>query len=110
MRKNRAFTIIEVMIVVMVIGILMAIAVPNWIRARERSRTESCYANMREIEHAKQRFAIENKLSGTAPVSAAEIAPEFLKNAMPLCPSAGTYTIGTVDATPSCSIHGVLPY
>lgn len=105
MRKG-AFTLVELMVVVMVLGILMAIAVPNWVRARETARRDSCLNNLREIEHAKQRYAMEFRLAGTDAVNEADIAPEFLKNQFPQCPNGGTYTLGVVDEQPSCSIHG----
>ncbi len=94
------------MIVVMIIGILLAVAVPQWVGARERSRERACLSNLKEIANAKDRWAMENRMSGAATPSATDIAPEFLKGSMPVCPSGGTYTIGVVDDEPSCSVHG----
>ena len=97
---------VEIMIVVLIIGILMAIAVPQWVSARERTRVRACLRNLTEIDNAKARWAMENSLPGTAVPTAADIAPIFIKGQMPVCPTSGTYTINNVDSEPSCSVHG----
>lgn len=94
------------MIVVMIIGILLAVAVPQWMGARERTRARTCLSNLKEIEGAKARWAMENGQPGTVVPTEAQIAPEFLKRSMPVCPSGGAYTINAVDAECSCSVHG----
>ena len=103
MKRNRAFTLVEIMIVVLIIGILLAIAVPNFIRARESSRTKTCIANLKQIDAAKEQWAMENKAKdGDA---CGNLVPDYLK-AMPSCPAGGTYTIGNVGTNPTCSIAG----
>lgn len=105
-RTKKAFTLVEIMIVVMIIAILLAIAAPQWVRAREHSQLTSCLSNLREIEHSKQRWAIENRKSGSDTPTAAELAPDFLKGVFPSCSTNGTYTISQVDQLASCSVHG----
>jgi len=100
--KKKGFTLIEIMIVVMIIGILLAIAVPNFVRARETSRASSCAANLKQINSAKEQYAMENRLGTGAAVTAANVAPNYIK-AMPACPSGGAYTIAAVGTNPSCS-------
>jgi len=101
-RKSKGFTLVEIMIVVLIIGILLAIAVPNFIKARENSRIRTCIANLRQIEAAKEQWAMENKKGSTTPTTA-NLSPDYMKS-FPTCPSgAVAYTIGQVDANPTCS-------
>ncbi|MBN8690047.1 MAG: prepilin-type N-terminal cleavage/methylation domain-containing protein [Armatimonadetes bacterium] len=108
-KKNKGFTLVEIMIVVLIIGILLAIAVPNFVRARETSRTRTCVGNLKQIDSAKEQYAMENRLASGAAVAWANLAPDYLKR-QPACPSGGTYTIGNVGTDPTCSTAGhVLP-
>jgi len=94
------------MIVVAIIGIIVAIAVPAFLRARERSRASSCQENLAKIDSAKEQYALEFKLTnGQAVASTAEVigANKYLKRA-PFCPSGGSYTYNRIGETPTCSI------
>jgi len=59
------FTLVEIMIVVAIIGLLAAIAIPNFVRARQTSQTNACINNLRQIDAAKQEWALENGKSAT---------------------------------------------
>ena len=102
-KARRAFTLVEIMIVVLIIGILLAIAIPNFIRARESSRAKSCQANLKQIDSSTEQYLMDNKTTTYPALSA--LSPTYLKSA-PSCPSGGTYTIGSASASPSCSIGG----
>lgn len=107
--KKKGFTLVEIMIVVLIIGILLAIAVPNFLRARESSRTRSCIANLRQIEAAKEQWAMDNKKGATDTPAQADLAPTYVKS-YPSCPSGGAYTIGDMSTNPVCNQAGhVLP-
>ena len=104
-----AFTMVELMIVVAVIGLLAAIAVPSFVRARTVSQTSACINNLRQIDDAAQEWALDNHMAADATVSFANIQ-SYLKNAI-LCPSAGagatfadSYTLTTVSNKPACNV------
>ena len=66
MRKMKGFTLVEIMIVVAIIGLLVAIGVPGFIKARDNARKNSCYNNMRVISHAIQQYTIDNNIASNS--------------------------------------------
>jgi prepilin-type N-terminal cleavage/methylation domain-containing protein len=108
--KNRTshksgFTLVEIMIVVAIIGLLAAIAIPNFVRARTQSQKNACINNLRQIDGSVQQWALENKQASTAAVSFGAISG-YLKNSV-ICPSGGTtfansYTLHGVTGKPTC--------
>jgi prepilin-type N-terminal cleavage/methylation domain-containing protein len=105
--RNRAFTLVEIMIVVLIIGILMAIAVPNFVKARESSRRSTCVANLKQVDSAKEQWAMDTRRNaGDACALTDLVGATLYMKANPTCPSGGTYTVGNVGANPTCSIAG----
>ena len=104
---RRAFTLVEIMIVVLIIGILLSIAVPQWLRARERSRSKQCIATLKQLDGAKEYFAYENSLSNGAAVTMNDLWPSYIRQSTPpTCTAGGTLNVNVVGTAPSCSIVG----
>jgi prepilin-type N-terminal cleavage/methylation domain-containing protein len=109
--SNPGFTLVEIMIVVAIIGLLAAIAIPNFVRARQTSQQKACISNLRQIDGAAQTWALENqKTSGDTYVL--DYIKPYLKldsaNNIPACPAGGTYTPGAaVSNAPTCSFSAL---
>ena len=100
------FTLVEIMIVVCIIGLLAAIAIPNFVRARNRTQSATCIENLRLISSCKHQWALENKKTDTDTPTTADIATYLRGNLYPSCPSGGTYTVNPVSTEPSCDVLG----
>ena len=92
------------MIVVAIIGLLAAIAIPNFIKARQKAQTNACIGNLKQIQGAIQVWAIDNNKAGTDTPTSANLMPDYVKGSVWLkCPASGTtYTIPTVSTDPAC--------
>ncbi len=112
-KMRRGFTLVEVVIVVLILGILMAIAVPNFLSARSRSQQRSCIANLHLIEAAKEQWAMDTAAAATSSPTQTQLvgtAADGYVRSWPTCAGGGTYTIGTMLVRPTCNQAGhVLP-
>lgn len=102
----RAFTLIEIMIVVAIIGLLAGIAVPNFLKARTQSQTSACINNLRQIDGAKEQLAFEAKLAVGSSVTETSVNAYIKGGNIPTCPASGSYTYNAVGTNPACNISG----
>ena len=104
------FTLLEIMLVCAVIGILVAIAIPNFMSARTSSQANACINNLRQIDSAAAQFAIEKGKSIGATINyPSDLTPYFRLNSsssIPPCPAGGNYTVAPVGSDPqaACSV------
>jgi prepilin-type N-terminal cleavage/methylation domain-containing protein len=105
--QKQGFTLVEIMIVVMIIGLLAAIALPGFQKARESSQENACINNLRVIEGAKDQYAIEqNMTTGDTPTYSNIFGTGAFIDDTPECPGGGSYTFGAIGTDSTCSIAG----
>jgi prepilin-type N-terminal cleavage/methylation domain-containing protein len=106
---RRGFTLIELMIVVTIFGLLLGLALPNFIKARVRARQQLCIENLSQIESAKQIWGVEHaKKDGDVPTEAELVGADLYMKKKPVCPAGGSYTMNAIGANASCNIDGHL--
>jgi prepilin-type N-terminal cleavage/methylation domain-containing protein len=106
------FTLVEIMIVVAIIGLLVAIAIPNFVHARSASQQNACINNLRQIDGAAQTWALENNRSSSDPYTIPLVKPYIKLDSngnLPACPAGGLYNQGTiyVSNSPTCTLSTI---
>jgi prepilin-type N-terminal cleavage/methylation domain-containing protein len=106
-KSTSAFTLIEIMVVITIIGVLAAMAVPNILESVEKSRRETCVINLKNIEGAKVRWAAEHRKLSTETPSNDDLfgKGKYIRDIL-VCPAGGAYSLNPVDDRPTCSVAG----
>ena len=100
--NKKGFTLVEIMIVVAIIGLLAAIGIPSFKKARDNSRTKACVNNLRMIAAGTEQYMMDNNATAATLAQACS----YIKSGEPDCPAQGTYTVGTETSDPTCSKSG----
>src|SRR6201998_393523 len=110
--KKNGFTLVEIMIVVAIIGLLAAIAIPNFVKARTTSQANACINNLRQIDAAANQFALEkSRTTGSTCSLSTDLTPYIKMNSAGKGapgPAGGTYTDAiTIGTNPVCSLSSL---
>jgi len=92
---------------IFVVGLLAAIAIPNFVKARQQAQLHGCLRNMASIQTAKEMWAKENaKVDADVPSDTDLFGAGKSISEKPRCPANGRYSLNSVQETPTCTIHG----
>lgn len=111
MKNRKGFTLIELMIVIAIIGILAAMAIPNFKKAREQAREKACYSNIRVLLGAIEMYNMDHSVMLDTPEQGKLTGAAGYLKAEVVCPETGGSYVGSnlsKDGVLSCSLHGAV--
>lgn len=101
--RRRGFTLLEILIVVSILGLLVALAIPNFVKSRAYAKRQLCIENLTQIESAKQIWGVETGQSdGDTPTDADLFGPTSYMKERPECPTGARYELGPIGTDASC--------
>ena len=105
--RASGFTLVEIMIVVAIIGLLIAVAVPNFSKMRKDAQKTACHSQLKQIDGSKEMWATQEKRADGDTPSESQLG-DYFKDGMPACPGGGAYSIAPVGTDATCSVHAKL--
>jgi len=112
LKNKKGFTLVEIIIVVGIIALLSIIAFPNFANSRQRTLQNSCILNLKQLESAINRYAIDNNLGSDDIITMSNLIPNYIRST-PICPAGGTYNVTegiNAGSRPTCTVDKhVLP-
>jgi prepilin-type N-terminal cleavage/methylation domain-containing protein len=103
-RRKQGFTLIEILVVVAVMGLVVGIAIPAFMKSRTQARKQVCIENISQIESAKQQWGLEmQKKEGDIPGDGDLIGPMLFMKRKPECPGGGSYDYMPIGKTATCT-------
>jgi prepilin-type N-terminal cleavage/methylation domain-containing protein len=111
-KSARAFTLVEIMMVVLILSMLLAIVVPYYVKQRATAQANACINNLLKIENAACEFALETGKKTGDPINFPADLKPYLKltqaSEIPPCPAGGIYTLNFVGTNPLCSLGSLV--
>ena len=107
MKLKKGFTLVEIMIVVAIIAILAAVAIPNFLKYRADARTQSCVSNMKQLQTATESWRTTQSDPTAVPAVDALVGTEttkYIRKESIACPEGGSYTIATADGSTAITV------
>ncbi len=109
--RKAGFTLVEILIVVVILGLLAAIAIPSYVKARATSQANACINNLRQIDAAANQFALEQRKRTGQPIDYPDDLTPYIRlnaqSSIPLCPAGGAYFCNTVGNSPTCTLSNL---
>ena len=107
-KKESGFTLVEIAIVGAIIGLLAAIALPNFSKVRTAAQANSCLNNLRIIDQAKELYATESFVNNGVTPSDSSLSP-YIRGGIQIaknCPARGTVSTNAIGQNPTCTVSG----
>ncbi|MCL4179734.1 MAG: type II secretion system GspH family protein [Verrucomicrobia bacterium] len=103
-RRSRGFTLIETAIITAILGLIVAVALPNFLKNRDYAECELCIHNLNRIDVAKVNWSFSVPMGTDAEPTEDDLTPFFSNQQFPHCPAGGEYDLGFVNEPTLCSL------
>jgi hypothetical protein len=94
---------------IFMVGMLAAIAIPNFVVARKKAQLNACQANLRTLQAGKESWALQDPARKGQTPEEADIIGAGKYVPVAICPAKGTYFLNRLNESPTCSVHGEIP-